>query len=85
MYLVTKAQVKQIVGDINIAEEFFPALNNEVVKLIKRALERAKKGLIHSSAGGGFGVERLIRFLTGVEHISEVQLFERIPGRKVEV
>ncbi|MHA1912683.1 MAG: asparagine synthetase A [Candidatus Kariarchaeaceae archaeon] len=55
------------------------------LKTYEKFLERAKKGQIHSSAGGGFGVERLVRFLTGVEHISEVQLFERIPGRKVEV
>ena len=43
MYLVTKAQVKQIVGDINISEDFFPALNQEVEHIIKRALERAKQ------------------------------------------
>jgi histone H3/H4 len=43
MYLVTKAQVKQIVGDINISEDFFPALNNEVEQVIKKALERAKQ------------------------------------------
>jgi len=43
MYLVTKAQVKEIVGGINISEEFYPALNVEVQNLIKKALERAKK------------------------------------------
>ena len=43
MYLVTKAQVKQIVGDISISEDFFPALNHEVETLIKKALERAKQ------------------------------------------
>ena len=43
MYLVTKAQVKEIVGNVNIAEEFYPALNIEVKKLILKALERAKK------------------------------------------
>ncbi len=42
MYLVTKAQIKQIVGDINIAEEFYPKLNVEVENIIKTALERAK-------------------------------------------
>ena len=55
------------------------------IKTYEKFLERAKNGKIHSSAGGGFGVERLVRFLTGVDHISEVQVFERIPGRKVEV
>ena len=42
MYLVTKAQIKQVVGDINISEDFYPALNHEVQRIIKRALERAK-------------------------------------------
>ncbi len=42
MYLVTKAQIKNIVGDINISEDFYPALNLEVQKIIKKALERAK-------------------------------------------
>ena len=55
------------------------------LKTYEKFLERARKRKIHPSAGGGFGVERLIRFLTGVKHIAEVQLFERIPGRKVEV
>ena len=42
MYLVTKAQIKSIVGDINISEDFYPALNQEVQNIIKKALERAK-------------------------------------------
>jgi hypothetical protein len=43
MYLVTKAQIKQIVGEISIAEEFYPVLNVEVETLIKAAVERMKK------------------------------------------
>ncbi|NTV23969.1 MAG: DUF1931 domain-containing protein [Nanoarchaeota archaeon] len=43
MYLITKSQVKAIVGDINISEDFFPALNQEVEHIIKKALERAKQ------------------------------------------
>ena len=43
MYLVTKAQIKQVVGDINISEDFHPRLNHEVENLIKKALERAKQ------------------------------------------
>ena len=43
MYLVTKAQIKQIVGDISIAEEVYPALNIEVENLIKKAVERMKR------------------------------------------
>jgi histone H3/H4 len=42
MHLITKSQVKHIVGDINVSEDFFPALNMEVERIIKRALERAK-------------------------------------------
>ena len=43
MYLVTKSQIKEIVGDVNISEKFYPALNMEVERIIKKALERAKK------------------------------------------
>ena len=46
-------------------------------------LEVAKKGELRPSAGAGFGVERLLRFLTRSKHIREVQLFPRIPGEKV--
>ena len=40
MYLVTKAQIRDIVGNVNIAEEFYPALNIEVKRIILKALER---------------------------------------------
>jgi asparaginyl-tRNA synthetase len=40
-------------------------------------------GLLKPSAGGGIGVERLLRFLTGKRHIRDVQLFPRIPGEEV--
>jgi histone H3/H4 len=43
MYLVTKAQVKEIVGDVNVSEEFYPALNIEVENIIKKAVERMKR------------------------------------------
>jgi len=49
----------------------------------KSYLELAKKGELVPSAGGGFGIERLVRFLTGVKHVKEVQLFKRVPGEKV--
>jgi asparaginyl-tRNA synthetase len=51
----------------------------------KHYLELSRKGLLIPSAGGGFGFERLIRFLTGTKHIEKVQLFPRIPGKKVFV
>lgn len=47
-------------------------------------LELAKEGKLQSSAGGGLGVERLVRYLTGTTHIGEVQLFRRIPGEEVK-
>jgi len=46
-------------------------------------LEVAKKGELRPSAGGGFGVERMLRFLTRSKHVRDVQLFPRIPGEKV--
>jgi len=46
-------------------------------------LEVAKEGKLRPSAGGGFGVERMLRFLTRSEHVRDVQLFPRIPGEKV--
>jgi asparaginyl-tRNA synthetase len=46
-------------------------------------LEMAKEGKLRPSAGGGFGVERMMRFLTRSDHVREVQLFPRIPGEKV--
>ena len=49
----------------------------------KNYLEVAKMGLLKPSAGGGIGVERLLRFLCGKKHIKEVQLFPRIPSEEV--
>jgi asparaginyl-tRNA synthetase len=46
-------------------------------------LDLAKMDLLIPSSGAGFGVERLIRFLSGRRHIREVQLFPRIPGERV--
>jgi len=43
MYLVTKVQIKQIVGDVNISEGYYPALNHAVEEIIKKSLDRAKK------------------------------------------
>ncbi len=37
-------------------------------------LELAKEGLV-PSAGGGYGVERMVRYLSGAKHIGDVQLF----------
>jgi asparaginyl-tRNA synthetase len=48
-------------------------------------LSLAKKGLLRATAGGGLGVERLVRFLTGAKVISDVTLFPRSPGEKILV
>ena len=42
-------------------------------------LEEAKDGFL-PSAGAGFGIERLTRFLTGARHVGDIQLFRRVPG-----
>lgn len=46
-------------------------------------LKFAQMGLLSPSAGGGFGVERLVRFLCGREHVKDVVLFPKVPGEKV--
>jgi len=43
-------------------------------------LELAKEGKLIPSAGGGVGIERLLRWITKRKHIAEVQPFPRIPG-----
>ncbi|MCX6771028.1 MAG: asparagine synthetase A [Candidatus Micrarchaeota archaeon] len=45
-------------------------------------LAHAREGLV-PSAGGGFGIERLSRFLSGAPHVGDVQLFRRVPGEEV--
>ncbi|MCF2136628.1 MAG: asparagine synthetase A [Candidatus Thorarchaeota archaeon] len=46
-------------------------------------LELARKGVLGPSAGGGIGIERLVRFLTKRSHIREVTLFPRSPGESI--
>jgi len=47
----------------------------------KTYLKCAKKGL-PKSAGFGIGIERLTRFICGLEKIEETTLFPKIPGKK---
>ncbi|UCE14320.1 MAG: asparagine synthetase [Candidatus Heimdallarchaeota archaeon] len=47
-------------------------------------LRFAKQGKLVPSAGGGLGIERLIRFLTKKKHIREISLFPKVPGEKIE-
>ncbi|MBU0590609.1 asparagine synthetase A [Candidatus Micrarchaeota archaeon] len=51
----------------------------------KSYLEIAKKGILRPTAGGGFGVERLVRYLTGKKQIQDVCMFPRVPGEDVVI
>ncbi len=53
------------------------------LSMYKNYLEVARMDLLKPSAGGGIGIERMLRFLCGKENIKEVQLFPRIPGEDV--
>jgi len=46
-------------------------------------LEIARKGKLRPTAGGGFGVERLVRYLTGKRKIRDVCMFPRVPGERI--
>jgi len=64
-----------------------------VRKIERHALDKGRyaayldmaKGNLTPSAGGGFGVERLVRYLAGAPHIGDVQMFRRVPGEEVVV
>ena len=47
-------------------------------------LRFAREGLV-PTAGAGFGVERLTRFLTGAGHVADVTPFRRVPGELVMI
>ncbi len=49
----------------------------------KRYLEAATQGLIPQTVGGGLGIERMVRFLTGQSHVRDISLFPRVPGDKI--
>ncbi len=48
-----------------------------------RYLEAAREGLIPRTVGGGLGIERMVRFLTGQRHVRDVTLFPRVPGEDI--
>ncbi|RDE14206.1 MAG: asparagine synthetase [Candidatus Thorarchaeota archaeon] len=48
-------------------------------------LELARAGMLGPSAGGGLGIERLIRFLTKRSNICEITLFPRIPNSIIKI
>ncbi|MBE0518497.1 MAG: asparagine synthetase, partial [Thermoplasmata archaeon] len=43
----------------------------------------ATQGLIPQTVGGGLGIERMVRFLTGQSHVRDISLFPRVPGEKI--
>jgi len=43
-------------------------------------LKLAREGRVKPSAGAGIGIERLVGWILGVEHLGEIQLFPKIPG-----
>jgi len=43
-------------------------------------LKLAKEGRLKSSAGAGIGIERLVGWIVGAQHLGETQIFPKIPG-----
>ena len=52
-------------------------------RAFKTYLEVAKMGVIPRTVGGGLGIERMVRFLTGRRHIRDVTIFPRVPGEEI--
>lgn len=48
-------------------------------------LKLAEQGRLKPSAGAGIGLERLIGWIVGAEHIGEVQPFPKVPGTVYEL
>jgi asparaginyl-tRNA synthetase len=46
-------------------------------------LKISGQGLIPRTVGGGLGIERMVRFLTGQKHIRDVSMFPRVPGEPI--
>ncbi|WP_371805911.1 asparagine synthetase A [Candidatus Lokiarchaeum ossiferum] len=48
-------------------------------------LKAAKEGKLTSSAGGGLGLERFLRYILKQSNIGDICLFPKIPGQKVQI
>ena len=48
-------------------------------------LRLAREGRLKPSAGAGLGIERFISYMSGTDHVAEVQPFPRIPGAVPEL
>jgi len=46
-------------------------------------LDLAKEGLIPRTAGAGFGMQRLLRYITGIKSMEKTALFPRSPREKI--
>ena len=66
-------------------EEIVRKMNERKTDLSRydKYLEVSSQGLIPKTVGGGLGIERMVRFLTGQKHIRDVTLFPRVPGEKI--
>lgn len=53
------------------------------VKAFETYLKISGQGMIPKTVGGGLGIERMVRFLTGQRHIRDVTLFPRVPGERI--
>jgi asparaginyl-tRNA synthetase len=56
---------------------------NTNTKAFETYLSVSSKGLIPKTVGGGLGIERMVRYLTGQKHIRDVVLFPRVPGETI--
>ena len=57
-------------------------LNRDDYRLLLRL---AREGRLKPSAGAGLGIERFISYVSGTDHVAEVQPFPRIPGTVPEL
>ena len=68
---------------------YFPIISVSWFDIIGNAsdliIKLAKDGKLKPTAGGGIGMERLVGWLAGVNHIAECQPFPRVPGNVNEL
>ena len=57
--------------------------NKTDLRAFETYLKISGMGMIPKTVGGGLGIERMVRFLTGQKHIREVTLFPRVPGERI--
>ncbi len=57
--------------------------NKTDVRAFETYLKISGMGMIPKTVGGGLGIERMVRFLTGQKHIRDVTLFPRVPGERI--